>query len=118
MIMTKSKQPEKRHSVNLADGHHMGKHTGYDVHDGKIYPAKALTDNLHSEHDKRQGLDRYVETLNSFILQQYEQIAAQERIWWQHIAEDLGLDKSAEWVYDYLNKSIQQRTKKAESKPK
>lgn len=115
--MKKKKEPEKQKVLNLADGHYMGKHTGYDVRDGKIYPAPALTDIYHSIQDRRRGLDRYLETVNLFIAQQYEQLAKEERLWWQKLAEDLRLDYSTGWIYDYLDKSIR-RVKETPAKAK
>lgn len=93
-------------TVDLSDGHHMGKHAGYRVRDGKIYPAPCDVTAINQIREKRAGLDAYVRTLNKFIAEQYQEVEASDRRWWKNLVEDLGLGTIKSWVYNYVGEYV------------
>jgi hypothetical protein len=116
----RKESPALPHAIDLSDGHHMGKYTGYDVRDGAIFPAPDLCNLVNAIHTKRRGLDNFVEASHSFVVKQYEILAKELRQWWERAEEDLGLPLRGEdgdvWTF-WPSENCLRKEQKAEPPP-
>lgn len=83
--------------------HHVGKHTGYTLKDGKYFLAPLYTEQQDRLRDERDGLEALMAAVLRFQAQALQVVVHKERAWWKHVLDDLEIerDPSEPWRYNY-----------------
>lgn len=88
-------------------GHHMGKHTGYDVlEDGSIHLFPAVTDPMIAVLDREEGLRNLLKAVTDHVAKELTETAKMRREWWTRVAEDIGIDCGQLWLFNTYTQNI------------
>ncbi|MDP3063136.1 MAG: hypothetical protein Q8O40_08005 [Chloroflexota bacterium] len=87
--------------------HKMGKHTGYELRDGKYYLAPTYQQRMDALRARQIGLEDLVRVVSAFAADNYAAIAREQQGWWKEVEDDLALGITAGmWKYSFLDGCI------------
>ncbi len=79
--------------------HHVGKCTEYELVDGVYYIAPIYITRFRDLAARQTGIDEMLGSVTRHATGTLEQIAKEYQHIWSDIINDIGLDKSIQWIY-------------------
>ena len=86
--------------------HFMGKKTGYELINGKYHVAPMYMDIMERIMSQKAGVDALIQSVSKYAAETNTHIADEQNRTWKMLYEDLGLDKTKNWSYDYRDGTI------------
>ena len=80
---------------------------GYEKLDEKIWPARCSANTIEEIVVRQAGLDAYVQSMNRYIVEQFRQLAADNRRWWDWASKAYGLDPERAYRWNTADHRIE-----------
>ncbi len=90
----------------ISPNHRMGKYTGYELVRGEYHIAPTYTDSFTRLSDRRISTDTFMQSIVKYVTEINKGIACEQRKLWEQIYEDLGLDRTKRWTFNYATGTI------------
>lgn len=84
----------------------MGKETGYELINGVYHVAPRYQNIFERIMAQKTGVDALVQSVSKYAAETGAQIASEQSRTWVMLYDDLGLDKTKNWGYDYRDGTI------------
>jgi len=103
---------KKETGTQEESNHHTGKRTGYELIDGVYHTAPIYHNQFMEITHRRDALDEMLNMVTAHVAKDLEDIRKTSHKIWEDIADDIGLDKSKNWLY-HMDGTVREKKKEA-----
>ena len=80
---------------------------GYEKLGDKIWPSPQSTRQMDEITERQAGLDDYIQSMNRYVVEQFRQLAADRRRWWDWAIKAYGLDPAKNYQWNMRDRRIE-----------
>ena len=106
----KKQQKTKTTEKKALHGRHRGANWAYTLDEYGYHIPPAMTVRMLEILSQENALKEYTETLNEFLVRQFEDVAKRRKRWWGEVYQSLGIKGKERLTYDYHSGIITMET--------